>query len=139
MTYNQWNEIWGYSVIIGVLIWAFLAIRLFIGLLKKKGTIKSSIKYIINTSTFLFVAYAFFSFAITNTRPEENVWVWAKPYSIELFGKAISVALLLAIFNYLYQIFIEKKRNILELIVLAIVDLIIMTYGILLGIGIVLS
>src|SRR5690606_24454742 len=139
MTYNSWNEIWSYSVTLGVIVWFFLAIRLFFGVIKKNGTIKSSLKYIVNSATFLFVAFVFFSFAIVNTSPGENNWVWVKANLIEWFLEAILITLLLATFNFLYQIYIEGKQNFLELVVFALADLTIMVYGIMLGIGIGLS
>ena len=136
------NNLWPYSVLMAVILWAFLILRLVFGVIKKKTDIvKSTIKYLINTLLFLFDAYVYFSFFIVVQTPigetrDDSIRMlnqWVKDDSLEWLYWGMAITLILAIFNYLYQIKIERIKSVSLIIILAILDLLIILYGIFLG------
>ena len=136
------NNLWPYSVLMAVILWAFLILRLVFGVIKKKTDIvKSTIKYLINTLLFLFDAYVYFSFFIVVQAPigetrDDSIRMlnqWVKDDSLEWLYWGMAITLILAIFNYLYQIKIERIKSVSLIIILAILDLLIILYGIFLG------
>jgi hypothetical protein len=140
--YNIWLNIWQYSVVAGILVLSVLILRLLIGIFKKQlAKIKSSIKYILNGLTFLFVAIVNFSFLIV-VRPQKGVskedsinihknWIIKECW--EWFLWALVVTLILTMFNFLYQRKVERINGNKQIYTLSIIDLIIMCYGIFLS------
>jgi hypothetical protein len=136
------EKVWSYSVVAAALVVIFFVLRIAIGLVLKKGNIvKGSTKYLINTVSFLFVYAVYFSFFIVvqaphgETREESinNLYQWVKSESIEWFLWALLLTLILFLINKLYQLKVEKIRDNRQLALLALFDLAIMVYGIILG------
>jgi hypothetical protein len=135
-------NIWAFSAMTGMLVLTILILRLFIGIFKKRTSlVKSSIKYIINCLTFLFVAIVCFSFAIV-VRTEKGVSredsidllkTWIKSESFEWFLWALLSTFILTIFNIVYQLKVEKIKNLKQIVALSTIDLSIMCYGIFIG------
>jgi len=134
MTYQTVSKLYSFSVCVGVLLWIFLIIRLIWGLIKKNGTVKSTIKYLTNSLIFLFVYVVYFSFAIVVNGPQGEERVkWVRSYSIEWLIWAIGITTFLAFFNIIYGRRIEKMDNVSQVLILTMADLLIMCYGIFLG------
>lgn len=142
MTYELINKLWACSVVAAVLIWAVLLSRLVFGLVKRrKEIVRTSIKYIVNTITFLFAYAVYFSFFIVVQVPHGmtkddsirmlNDWVGKEAMQWCLWG--LLLMMVLAIFNVVYQLKIEKIKGNVEIILLAILSMLIMTFGIFLG------
>jgi hypothetical protein len=142
MTYELLNKIWEYSVLTAVLIWTVLFLRLLYGLVTRRGTIISvSVKYLINTISFLFVYAVYFSFFIVVQAPhgktrEESIEIlndWVKQESFGWSLWAILLAALLVMFNIFYQLRIEKIKDNRQITLLTISSALIMSFGIFLG------
>ena len=142
MAYELINELWEYSVLTAVLIWIVLSSRLLFGLVKqRKETIRTSIKYFINTLTFLFVYGVYFSFAIVVQAPHGktkddstetlNHWVTKEALDWSLLGLLLTVSLIL--FNIFYQLKIENTKDSRQIVLLTILSVLIMTIWIFLG------
>jgi hypothetical protein len=142
MTYELVNELWGYGVQTAVLIWAVLFLRLLFGLVKRRQEIiKATIKYVINTISFLFAYVVYLSFFIVvqaprgKTKDESikmlNDWITQESFDWSLWALLLTVSLTL--FNVFFQLKIEKTKDNRQIIVLTILNLLIMTSGIFLG------
>jgi NADH:ubiquinone oxidoreductase subunit 4 (subunit M) len=142
MNYEIINRLWELSVLLALLIWTFLIFRLVIAVVKRKNeTIRSSIKYLVNTFTFVFVYFVYFSFSIVvqaphgKTRSESmrllNEWVSEEALSWGIWA-SILVGLL-TLFNVLYQRKVEKVHSTPQTIALGILNVAIVGLGILLG------
>jgi hypothetical protein len=140
MTYEFTNRLWEFSVVAAVA-WTALILRLVYGLVKRKGdVIKETIKYILNTCSFLFV-YVYFSFFIVVQAPHGetkddsikmlNDWVRQESFDWSLW--ALLVTAVLVLFNIVYQLRIEKIRDNRQVILLTISNGLIMGFGIFLG------
>ena len=136
MTYKTLGYIFNVSIWVGIFIWTLILVRLFIGLLKKRyGLVKSSIKYLVNSLVFLFVPLVVISFAIVVNRPSGDRRIeWVKSSSFEWILWAIAFTIMLTVFNILYQKRIEKRGTTKEAIIISGLDLLIMSYGIFLGV-----
>ncbi|MES2837649.1 MAG: hypothetical protein V4667_09010 [Bacteroidota bacterium] len=135
MSYEFWANVGAITFISGFSVWLILLARLIFGLYKKdKQIIKATIKYIVNTISFLFVYIVYFSFAIVVNGPrgdERKKWVLNESLDWIIWALILSIALTL--FNYFYQIKIEKTSNIKNTLILFLLNLFIMCYGIYLG------
>lgn len=144
MTYELINKLWEFSVLAAVAIWTVLALRLLYGLVKRKGnTIKVTIKYILNTVSFLFVYAVYFSFFIVVQAPhgktkDESVKIlndWVRQESFEWSLWALLLTALLVLFNIVYQLRIENIKDYKQVILLTISNGLIMGFGIFLGLS----
>lgn len=140
--YQLIGMVWSYSVVAAALFVVFLVLKILSGLfLKKSNVVKTWTKYLINTVSFLFVYAVYFSFFIVvqaphgKTREEsiENLYGWVKSESFEWVLWALLLTLILFFVNKLYQAKVEKIRDNRQLFLLALFDLIVMVYGIILG------
>jgi NADH:ubiquinone oxidoreductase subunit 4 (subunit M) len=135
MSYKTITSIYSISIIIGIIIGTILVLRLIVGIFRKNNRlIASSLKYIIHSLTFIFVAIVYISFAIVVNGPQgEERKEWIKKESMEWFLIAIGITLTMAILNNIYQIKIEKNKDLRKTIILSILDFLIMCYGIFIG------
>lgn len=142
MTYDLINKLWEFSVLAAVAIWTVLALRLLYGLVKRKGNIiKETIKYILNTVSFLFVYAVYFSFFIVVQAPhgktkDDSIKMlndWVRQESFDWFLWALLLTALLVLFNIVYQLRIEKIKDSKQVILLTISNGLIMGFGIFLG------
>lgn len=135
MTYQDWANINAWFFYVAITIWLILLFKLVYGIiLKRSQTIKSSIKYLVHSLTifFSFIVYTSFALVVNGPHGEERVkWVWHE--SIEWFIWALGIAILLALFNNIFQNRIEKIKNNNLTIILFVIDILLMCCGIFLG------
>jgi uncharacterized protein (DUF2132 family) len=137
--YKLYIDIFAYSALTGVLIWTLLTVRLFVGIFKNRPSItKSSIKYLVNSTTFVFVAAVYISFAMVVQAPHgqtkdesfDLLFDWVVTESTEWFLWAMVIAFFLTLFNLVYQNKIEKIKNSRQIVLLSLLDMAVMCYGI---------
>ncbi|WP_133259723.1 hypothetical protein [Pseudochryseolinea flava] len=125
-----------------VAIWTVLALRLLYGLVKRKAdVIKETIKYILNTVSFLFVYAVYSSFSIVVRAPhgktkDDSIKMlndWVRQESFDWSLSALLLTALLILFNIVYQLKVEKVKDNGQIILLTISSGLIMAFGIFLG------
>ena len=142
MTYDDINSVWSYTVLSAAIICGTLILRLLFALVGKRlSLVKTSLKYIANTVSFIYVYAVYFSFAIVVRSPTgktredslDMLYSWVREKSLEWFFWGLLMLAVLTIFNTAYQIRIEKKKDNRQLIILAAINLFVILFGILMG------
>jgi len=141
MTYGTQQNIWAIYVFANIGVELLLITWLTIGIVKKNSfQIKSSIKFLINSaSSFIFSLYPFVYFGIWVSGPHgQNKQDLLTLLSDDILQSVTKWYLwaflwlsLLLIFNIFYQTKIERRRSLKQVVFIFLVDLFIMSFGIL--------
>jgi hypothetical protein len=143
MTGPDLQTLWSICVLTAASLQILLLSKAAYGLLtKNNGQVKRVIKYIVNTTVcFIFSFYAYLDYALWVSAPrgqtEQESFlllkeaVMSKATEWTLF--ALLWTVLLVAFNILYQLRVERIREIKPIIILALVDFLIMLTTITIG------